>query len=259
MEQIYQHFRKEEQPFIDSVESWIIDVEETYAPFLTDFLDPRQQYIVEMLVGKKGMVHVSFYGGYEDAERKRAFFYPSYFEPKQDDYEIILYEIQYPVKFATLSHGSILGTLIGTGMRRESFGDIMTDGSRWQFFVTKSAQNYVSSQIEKIGKVSVRLEEKEYTDLIIPIDGWSIEHDTVSSLRVDTVISSLFSISRQRAKELTTSGKVKVNWAVNERPDFELGALDIVSIRGYGRIQIRSIDGKSKKDKWRIEFGVLRK
>ncbi|MFZ1823353.1 MAG: RNA-binding protein, partial [Trichococcus flocculiformis] len=35
--------------------------------------------------------------------------------------------------------------------------------------------------------------------------------------------------------------------------------LDIVSIRGYGRIQIKAIEGKSKKDKWRVEFGVLYK
>ena len=115
------------------------------------------------------------------------------------------------------------------------------------------------SQVTKIGKVSVRLENRTYTDLITPIDDWTIVHDTVSSLRLDTVIAAIYNISRQRAKELVTSGKVKLNWAAFERPDFELGLLDIVSIRGYGRIQIKAIEGKSKKDKWRVEFGVLYK
>lgn len=43
MQEVYQHFRKEEQPFIDSAQSWITQAEETYTPYLTDFLDPRQQ------------------------------------------------------------------------------------------------------------------------------------------------------------------------------------------------------------------------
>lgn len=259
MQEVYQHFRREEQPFIDNVQSWITQTEETYTPYLTDFLDPRQQYIVEMLVGKKGEVHVSFYGGYEEAERKRAIICPEYFEPKQQDFEIELMEVNYPSKFASLSHGKVLGTMTGTGMKRELFGDILFDGLRWQFLLAANIASYVQTQISKMGNVSVRIEPKMYTDLILPIDTWTIVHDTVSSLRVDTVIASIYNISRQRAKELVTSGKVKLNWAIMERPDFELGILDIVSVRGYGRIQIQAIEGKSKKDKWRVAFGVLYK
>ncbi|MFZ2684038.1 YlmH family RNA-binding protein [Trichococcus shcherbakoviae] len=259
MQEVYQHFRKEEQPFIDSAQSWITQAEETYSPYLTDFLDPRQQYILEMMVGKKGEIHVQFYGGYEAAERKRAIICPEYFSPTQSDFEMELTEVVYPSKFASLTHGKILGTLIGTGMKRELFGDILSDGTRWQFLLASNIASYVHSQVTKIGKVSVRLEKRTYTDLITPIDDWTIVHDTVSSLRLDTVIAAIYNISRQRAKELVTSGKVKLNWAAFERPDFELGLLDIVSIRGYGRIQIKAIEGKSKKDKWRVEFGVLYK
>lgn len=259
MEQVYQHFRKEEQPFIDLVESWVVQVQQQYAPYLTDFLDPRQQYIVEMLIGKRGEVRAMFRGGYEAAERKRALIYPEYFEPNAEDFNLSLIEINYPDKFSTLSHGQILGSLVGSGLKREMFGDIMSDGMRWQFFVSGSVLDYVLAQVSKIGKTTVRLEQKNYTDLLVPIDDWTIEHDTVSSLRIDTVISSVYNISRQRAKELVTGGKVKLNWAAYDRPDFELGIRDILSIRGFGRIQIREIEGKSKKDKWRVELGVLRK
>lgn len=259
MEQVYQHFRKEEQPFIDAAQSWIIQVQDSYAPYLSDFLDPRQQFILEMLVGKKGDVKLYLDGGYEPAERKRAMLCPEYFIPASEDFELALLEIKYPVKFAQLSHGKVLGTLLGTGMDRAQFGDILSDGERWQFFMTKTVSSYVQLQVEKMGNISVRLEEKNYIDLIKSVDDWTIEHDTVSSLRIDTVISTVYNISRQRAKELVQSGKIKLNWTPFERPDFELGIMDILSIRGYGRIQIRAIEGKSKKDKWRVEFGVLRK
>ena len=55
------------------------------------------------------------------------------------------------------------------------------------------------------------------------------------------------------------AGKVKVNWSVNERPDYLLDLLDVVSVRGFGRIQIQGIEGKTKKEKIRLRLGVLRK
>lgn len=47
---VYQHFRPDERPFIDTVEDWIEQVTMQYAPLLTEFLDPRQAYILETLV-----------------------------------------------------------------------------------------------------------------------------------------------------------------------------------------------------------------
>ena len=125
--------------------------------------------------------------------------------------------------------------------------------------MTKEVSNYVQLQIDKIGKISARLELLKYTDLLIPKDEWTIEQTTVSSLRVDVVISSVFNISRQRSKQLIESGKVKLNWVEMNRSDFTLDLLDIVSIRGFGRLQIRSLEGTTKKEKIRLLLGVLRK
>ena len=49
---IYQHFRPEEREFIDQVLNWKEYVENNYAPKLTDFLDPREQQIVKMIIGQ---------------------------------------------------------------------------------------------------------------------------------------------------------------------------------------------------------------
>ena len=49
MENVLQHFRKDEQPFIEQVVRWMREVEDRYAPKLTDFLDPRQQFIVDSI------------------------------------------------------------------------------------------------------------------------------------------------------------------------------------------------------------------
>ncbi|WP_086314001.1 S4 domain-containing protein [Enterococcus sp. 7F3_DIV0205] len=256
---VYQHFRKDEHPFIDSVGDWLEQVESQYAPYLSDFLDPRQAYIVETLIRQNSDLSFQFYGGYEQAERKRCLIYPDYYEPKEDDFEVELLEIVYPIKFSTLSHGKVLGTLVNTGIKREYFGDIISDNDRWQVFVAKEIANFVETQVEKIGKISVRLEKRKYTEMILPKDDWTHERTTISSLRLDNLISSVYNISRQRSKQLIESGKVKVNWTENTRPDFLVDLLDIVSIRGFGRIQIQELEGKTKKDKFRLLLGVLRK
>ena len=56
---IFQHFRKEEQDFIRKVESWVTSCQEQYAPILTPFLDPRQQFIVEAIVGQYDEIKIS--------------------------------------------------------------------------------------------------------------------------------------------------------------------------------------------------------
>ncbi|MGY3724567.1 RNA-binding protein YlmH, contains S4-like domain [Granulicatella balaenopterae] len=258
-EEIYQHFRKEERVFIDLVEKWMTDCFEQYSPILTNFLDPRQQFIAESVLGQNDEIAFQFEGGYLAAERKRCLIYPSYYTPNFDDFECQVVEILYPKKFAELGHGRILGSLMGLGLERDVFGDIISDGERWQIFYVKEINDYLKQQFDKVGNIKVRLDEADYTDIITPKDQWTLTATTVSSLRLDTVIASIFNISRQRTKQLIEANKVKVNWTLQERSDFTLDVLDIISIRGFGRIQIRNIIGKTKKDKIRLEIGLLDK
>jgi RNA-binding protein YlmH len=257
MEDLYQHFREDEKYFIDQVLDWVQQVEFQYSPYLSPFLDPREQYIVESIIGQHSEVKAEAFGGYEAAERKRLFLSPSYFEPSQDDFEITITEIRYPKKFADLSHGKILGTLMGTGIKREMIGDIITDGEDWQFFADAAIMQYLLTSVTKIGNITIQLEEVPYTDILLPKDSWDERYEIVSSLRLDVVLANVFHISRQKSKELISSGKVKVNWNETERPDVVLGIHDVLSIRGYGRIRIEAIEGKTKKEKIRLKLGVL--
>lgn len=57
---VYQHFRPEEHPFVDGVGDWLEQVESQYAPYLTNFLDPRQAYILETLIRENSELKFSF-------------------------------------------------------------------------------------------------------------------------------------------------------------------------------------------------------
>lgn len=57
---IYQHFRDEEQGLIDQLIDKCDQVEQQYAPILTNFLDPRGQYILEVISGSYEDMEVTF-------------------------------------------------------------------------------------------------------------------------------------------------------------------------------------------------------
>jgi RNA-binding protein YlmH len=250
---IYQHFRLEEREFIDQVMDWKYTVENSYTPKLTDFLDPREQQIVKTIIGEHGNVKVAFFGGGENGERKRALLSPDYYQESNEEFLISLFEVHYPSKFVSIEHRHVLGTLMSLGLKRGKFGDILFQGSTVQFFAAKEIQEYIVMELKSIGKAQVRLEEIPVEKAIELEEVWVDLPITSSSLRLDTIIASIYpSISRQKAQMLIGQGLVKVNWTVIDSSSFECGEGDTLSVRGFGRVKLLSIEGKTKKDKWRI-------
>ena len=86
---------------------------------------------------------------------------------------------------------------------------------------------------------------------------WVESSHTVSSMRLDVVLAGVSNISRQKAQSLINAGKVKVNWTVREAVAFELQEGDIVSARGFGRMKVIMTEGRTKKDKIRLQIGRL--
>ena len=252
---IYQHFRPEERDYIDQVLNWKDYVETNYSPKLSDFLDPREQHILKMLIGEHGDVNYKLFGGTPDVERKRALIFPDYLPVTKDEFQISLFEIQYPAKFVTIEHRQVLGTLMSLGLKRGKFGDILTKDGKCQFFAAKEISDYIKSNVETIGRAGVKLIETDIENAI-PTKELLMESElTVSSLRLDTVISGIYHVSRQKSQLFIQQGLVKVNWTLTENPSFECGIGDMLSIRGYGRAKVLAIEGKTKKEKWRINVG----
>lgn len=252
---LYQHFRPEEKEFIDQVLNWKETVENTYALKLTDFLDPREQEIVKKIIGSNQDVKLKLFGGTSTVERKRAIIFPDYYECEEEDFQIALYEVEYPSKFVAIGHSHVLGALMSLGLKRGKFGDILLDDNRIQFFVSKDVEDYISLQLETIGRAKVSLRKLPLQNAIQTSENWLQISITASSLRLDTMISALYNVSRQKSQIYIQQGVVKVNWKTVENPAFECGENDIISVRGYGRSKIIVLEGKTKKDKWKITAG----
>lgn len=257
MEHLIQHFRKDEQPFIEQVVGWQREVEDRYAPKLTDFLDPRQRFIVTSVIGQSDDLAVYTQGVFEQAERMRVMIAPSYFSPEEEDYQITVFSINYPSKFVQLRHPDVLGALLSVGIERSKFGDIRVAENTVQIAVATEVADYVRAHLSSIGKVKVHLDEIGKEPLLLVDEEWIESTTTVSSMRLDVVLATVLNISRQKSQNLITAGRVKVNWTVREQVSFELQEGDILSVRGFGRLKVIMTEGRTKKDKIRLQIGRL--
>lgn len=254
---IYQHYRPDESDFIDTVLGWMQWVDNRFAAYLSPFLTPREAKIVSQLVGNHNDIKVAFNGGYTGSERQRALLYPLYYEVKEEDFDLQALNINFPEKFAELSHGRILGTFMSTGIDRNRIGDIISDGQSWHMIVDASMTDYFVTNIHKIANFGVHLEPISCQDLLESEESWQTIFVVASSLRLDTLLSKVYNFSRQRAKNSVSSGLVKVNFLEMNRPDVQVGEEDIVSLRHFGRFWIKNIDGKTRKDNYKLQINVL--
>lgn len=222
---------------------------------MTSFLDPREQYILEVIVGSFEDMKVSYFGG-QSAERKRAIIAPSYFEPTEGDFEEVLIQINYPEKFVSIQHQHVLGTLMSLGIEREQVGDILV-GDTIQFVLTKQLESYIMMELTKIKGATVKLDSIPFKDMIQSKENWNIHHSTVSALRLDVVLKEMIRKSRSIAKQLIEKKRVKVNHTLIDSPDFQLQNNDLLSIQGFGRVRIIDIGGKTKKEKVHITYQTL--
>ncbi|MGR3741962.1 YlmH family RNA-binding protein [Companilactobacillus sp. DQM5] len=252
-------FRAEENSFIQRIEELFERVQRQNYFQLTDFLNLREQYILENISNRYSGTNIFFEGGYYNSERKRVIIAPDYYLLNKDDFEIDYIDIMYSTKFNKLKHSQILGALVHLGIDRNTFGDIITDGKNWQFLVNKNMSSYVVSNIQKIGSNTVHLKQIEEAQLLLPRDDYELEMITSRSFRIDSIISTVFNFSRQNAKDLITNGKVTVNWIKTNKADYFLTINDTISVRGYGRVRINEIYGQTQNSKWKMSVSVIRK
>ncbi|SOB92514.1 RNA-binding protein YlmH [Ureibacillus xyleni] len=258
MDHLIQHFRKDEQPFIEKVIGWQREVEDRFAPKLSDFLDPRERFIVTSILTQNNELKITTEGGFHEAERQRMLIYPNYYVPTYEDLQITVFSVNYPSKFVQLKHPDVLGSLLSIGLTRGKFGDIHIDGEKIQFSVAQEVEDYVKMNLNSIGKAKIQLEKlTDKSEIIQMSQEWVNKTYTVSSMRLDTVLASIFNISRQKSQSLIQADKVKVNWTLRDDTSFELHDGDIVSARGFGRVKIVMTEGRTKKDKIRLQIGRL--
>ena len=255
--ELYQHFATEDIPFIDKGLEWLRQVEEHYAPILSPFINPHQVFILETSGNNRG-IKVFSSTSYISSEYARVILAPDYFTPSLEDFEMTLLEIVYSSKFQRLTHSKILGTVLNRlGIDRKLFGDILVTDERAQIIVDQRFTTLFQDGIQKISKLPVNLVERSFSDMIESKEDYQEKEVLVSSLRLDTFLSSILKLSRSQTSALVEKKMVQVNYHIVEKSDYPVKIGDLISVRRFGRIILLKENGQTKKDKKKLTVQLL--
>ena len=147
----------------------------------------------------------------------------------------------------TPTHRDFLGALMGSGIARETVGDICVNTGSCDFFVTSELAPYLLQSFDSVGRTKVSLSPIPLADVQIPTPEVKEIRDTLASLRLDSVLSSGFRISRGLAAEYIHAGKVAVDGLPLEKPDKMVSEGAKISLRGSGKIQLYRVGQLTKK------------
>jgi len=215
-------------------------------PTHTAFLTPQEQAMGTELLRQLHAEGYCAVGGYETAERRQLHFLPDWAEQPEEAVRAIRcrwYETD------SVSHRDILGSLMGLGITRESVGDILVDtvGHSADLFVTGSAADHILREWSQAGRVKLRVEEISLHDVHLPRSAFKEIGTTLPSLRLDSVVSAAFGLSRSEAAETVEKGRVQVNWQDVTKCERTVAEGDVITARGYGKCEMTAVGGITKK------------
>lgn len=194
------------------------------------------------------------YGGYGLSERQMAAFLP----------DALYYDYQYPIqiieispvnrKFAEeLSHRDYLGAVMNLGIERCKLGDILIEDGKAILFAKEELAGYIMEHLTRIRHTTVRTSilpafEDSYEPRYEELKG------TVASVRLDTVLSLAYPLSRSKVTGLIEGARVFVNGKLVTSNGYRLKEGDILSVRKMGRIGYNGILSETKKGRYMVSI-----
>lgn len=218
-------------------------------PYFMSFMSERRQAVASEYLKTVCFDNYSFFGGYENSERKVL----GLFFDETTDFPVSAIEFKFR-SCDKLCHRDFLGALMSLGIERETVGDILVEDGRCVVFVKNELKEYIVSQLFKIGNVGVKLTDANINNL--PKGrGYDETFYTVSSLRLDNIISAVTGLSREKTKTLILSGDVSYNFIPSQNVSLTVKESDSFTIRGKGKYILNGILGETRKG--RIKISVI--
>lgn len=242
----------EEKQFVRTVLEFSKRAEQQNRPFFTHFYnkDWMHQLMSQYVPQNAGLVY-SFLGGYETAERQILMISPYELEMQSELIGALNIEVRTGLGKA-LSHRDYLGSIMGLGIERNVVGDIILHEAGAYVLVEKAMVPYITSQLFSIGKYQkMTISEVALQDLKIAEPKTKQLEVTVSALRMDAVCAAAFGVSRSECVKLIGQDKARCNGLAIQASDL-IKAGDTLTLRGYGKAQLKSVNGRTKKERTHI-------
>ena len=257
---IFQHFTLEERDFVEKMIDACHQVEESYSYYLTAFLNPREEEILQSLAG---YFHLQLHSSRQflETEFVRVILAPDYYLLEEEDFELMALEILYPRKFHQLTHSQILGTLLHQlGIKRDYIGDILLGEEQTFVILDRRFGELAQRSLSKISRVPVSWKVAVLSQVPAKTSqDVKSQQVLLSSLRLDKVVATAFHLSRSNALKLIESGQVKLDYKEVKQAGKVLEVGQLVSVRGFGRVRLKEFLGFSKQGKLKLNIDIINK
>lgn len=164
-----------------------------------------------------------------------------------------LLKISVNSKFKEYGHKDFLGSLMGLNIKRELMGDLIQDKENAYIPVSDKISDYILTELKQIGRASCTVKEIDIKNgEIIPEYKYDDKFITIPSKRLDSIVSAITNLSRNKVIEPIEKGKVLIDYYEEKDKSkiVEIGSL--ITIRGYGKYKLFSEHGETKKGKERL-------
>lgn len=217
--------------------------------FFTKFLTPADAREIEMRFPKGGAL-VSFYGGYDGAERVIAVFGEV---EQKSEYPVSVIDV-HQKGGKELSHRDYLGTVLSLGLKREMVGDIIVKEDGALIFCLAEIADYITDNLTKIGGAGVAATVSDSADAVSTERKYQKLSATVSSLRLDCVVSAASGKSRSAAAQLIERSYVSANYKTASSVSAPVKDGDIITVRGVGKFLIQTDERLTRKGRIHIDI-----
>ncbi|MBO5478763.1 MAG: hypothetical protein J6A04_03495 [Clostridia bacterium] len=219
----------------------------------TDFLDERQKSVLEKVLHRIGIENYIIFGGFDETERNTIIFYPEKWNKEivEKNYDSIMQVIGIVLPSELKGkyiHRDYLGGLMKLGLKREKIGDIVVWEEGADIIVLKEIVPFLEQHLSTLTRFQ---KAGIIVKLISNIHPVNIQKEkieiTVSSMRLDNIVSELAKTSRTKAEEIIRQERVVVNYETVTKDSKILKIGDKITIRGKGKFEIKEMIGNTKK------------
>ncbi len=216
------------------------------------FLSERDRLCIEPVLRELG-ADSFFWGGYGEAERT-VLILPADWQAEEqvktgEDSPLCVLRA-YWRGAEGLGHRDFLGALMALGIERDLIGDIIPREGSCDIVLLREIAPYVLQNLTSAGRASLTLEEIPEAEAREA--EFRLIRDTVASLRLDAVVGSGFSLSREKASAAIRAGRVTLNGLECLKPDKPVEAGSKISLRGLGKIRLAETGGLSRKGRIQV-------
>ena len=223
----------------------------------TGFLDSHEQALAAAVTRRSAGVRAYMYGGYDDAERRMLVCVPADLPLSMEEASeglIRVLRVTKPAISRELTHRDYLGSLLGLGIERRLTGDILVREDGADIFIVPEIEEFLLREFHRVGNTEVRVQAVSAEEAVIPEARVEIIKDSVSSPRLDSIVSSAFRLPRSKAAEAVKRGIVSVDHVECVKPDAMLSEGASVTLKGKGKAVLEEIGGESKKGRVRVRI-----